>query len=190
MTAARASLKAYLKSKPTDGIATDLVRKFTAIPVSSLSPIDRNLRSLAFAQLASVNAAETALVAARKAFKKRDYENCIAQATTVLDASPNLVEARELRSDCFFGKGDIDDGIGELTCVQLAGGARPSIAVTDHPELLRFSRMAMLNPSSAPLSILVSTLSFFYVTRASLWWTGSCVTARCVVLTASIAPSC
>ena len=36
----------------------------------------------------------------------------------MLDASPNLVEAREIRSDCFFGKGEIDDGIGELTCVR------------------------------------------------------------------------
>ena len=86
--------------------------------------------------MTSLKTAEAALASAKKASKKKNHDECIASATTVLETSPNSVEARELRAECHLSKGDIEDGVGDLT------------------------RLAALNPSSPELAIKVASLSF------------------------------
>lgn len=61
--------------------------------------------------------AEKALGSARKSATKKQYEGCVSTSSSVIEVSPLLQEARELRAGCYFGMGNIDDGVGELTYV-------------------------------------------------------------------------
>lgn len=138
-----------------------------------LRPCARPLTLLA--QRTSIDAAEDSLLATRNTSKRRKYDLCVEHAERVLDISPNLVEAREMLVECHFGLGQVDDGIAELTYVILPF-LYPSLPfplkdhVADQVEMLAtIRRLAMLNPSSSKLSILVSTLSFFFVTRACIF---------------------
>ncbi|CED84048.1 dsRNA-activated protein kinase inhibitor P58, contains TPR and DnaJ domains [Phaffia rhodozyma] len=112
-SAATKSLKAFLASNPSDSAASEL--------------------------LDSVKSAEKSLISARKSFSKKHYEACISTTSSVIEVSPLLHEAREMRAGCYFGAGDVDNGIGELT------------------------RLATLDPSSADLAIKVSSLSYFLI---------------------------
>lgn len=65
--------------------------------------------------MSSVKTAESALKAARKSSKAKRYDACVAEATRVVEVSPGLTEARELRANCYMGLGEIEDAIGDLT---------------------------------------------------------------------------
>lgn len=65
--------------------------------------------------LAQLHEAHVAAVAAEEAEKKQDWETCVAQSNIAITKAMGSSELRRMRGNCHFERGDIQEGINDLT---------------------------------------------------------------------------
>lgn len=65
-------------------------------------------------ELVELSEAETAAAAAIEALKSENWDDCVNQAGVAIVIAPRSVSLREMRSNCRFARGEIEEGMGDL----------------------------------------------------------------------------
>jgi DnaJ family protein C protein 3 len=113
--------------------------------------------------------AVTQLVAARKAYETKQWDSCIASTSSAIATASQNAELRELRSKCYIGKGDVEQGAGDLLCVLIPCSRSSAVSCLYMCLQLSLicSRAVSLNPSSHTLLVRLSLISYLFLHEPS-----------------------